>query len=51
MTMTRDELRSKVDGIAFITVTPFFNNGEIDYEGYRQNVRFLVDKIKANPCK
>ena len=49
--MTREELRSRVDGIAFMTVTPFFENGEINYDGYRQNVRFLVDKIKQNPCK
>lgn len=34
--MTREELRSRVDGIAFMTVTPFFENGEINYDGYRQ---------------
>lgn len=49
--MTREELRAKVDGIAFMTVTPFHENGEVDYDGYRVNVRFLVNKIKANPCK
>lgn len=49
--MDRAELREKVSGIAFMTVTPFDKNGEVDYEGYRANVRFLVDKIKKNPCK
>ena len=49
--MTREELRANVDGIAFMTVTPFHENGEVDYDGYRENVRFLVSKIKENPCK
>lgn len=49
--MDRKELREKVGGIAFMTVTPFDENDNVDYEGYRRNVRFLVDKIKANPCK
>ena len=33
--MTREELRANVDGIAFMTVTPFHENGEVDYDGYR----------------
>ena len=34
--MTREELRANVDGIAFMTVTPFHENGEVDYDGYRE---------------
>ena len=49
--MNREELRSKVDGIAFMTVTPFDADGNVDYEGYRSNVRFLVNKIKEHPTK
>lgn len=49
--MDRNELRQNIDGIAFMTVTPFLENGDVDYEGYRKNVRFLIDKIRANPCK
>lgn len=44
--MDRTILRTKLDGIAFMTLTPFHKNGEIDYEGYRRNVRFLTDKVK-----
>ncbi len=29
-----------------MAVTPFKENGDVDYEGYRQNIRWLVDKIK-----
>ena len=48
--MTRDELRNKLDGISFMTVTPFHEDGTVDFEGYRKNVRFLVDKVKGQKC-
>ena len=49
--MNRTELRERVKGIAFMTVTPFLENGEVDYDGYRKNVQFLVEKIKSNKCE
>lgn len=49
--MDRKELRENVNGIAFMTVTPFDKDDNVDFEGYRQNVRFLVEQIKKNPCK
>ncbi len=48
--MDRDTLRTKLDGISFMTLTPFDKDGNIDYEGYRRNVRFLVDRVKGKKC-
>ena len=36
----------KKGGVSYMAVTPFKENGDVDYEGYRQNIRWLVDKIK-----
>lgn len=48
--MKKEELRTKLDGIAFMTLTPFDKDGNIDYEGYRKNVRYMVDKVKGTKC-
>lgn len=34
----------KKGGVSYMAVTPFKENGDVDYEGYRQNIRWLVDK-------
>ncbi len=47
----RNELRNRLDGIAFMTLTPFDEQGNILYDAYRKNVRFLVNKIKELKCE
>ncbi len=37
----------KAGGVSFMVVTPFNENQEIDYDGFRENIRFLLDKIKG----
>ena len=37
----------KAGGVSFMVVTPFNGNQEIDYDGFRENIRFLLDKIKG----
>lgn len=37
----------KTGGVSFMVVTPFNENEEIDYAGLRENVRFLLEKIKG----
>lgn len=36
----------KEKGVNFMLITPFFENEEVDYDGFRNNIRFLLDKIK-----
>lgn len=48
MSMSPIELKKhlKKGGVSYMAVTPFKENGEVDYDGFRKNVRWMVDKIK-----
>lgn len=38
--------RLKSGGVSFMSITPFEKDGTPDYDGYRENLRFTLDKIK-----
>ena len=49
------ELKKELKGLAFVTVTPFDKDGNLDLDGYRQNVRWMCEKTKnvkvtITPC-
>lgn len=48
--MKPEQLRESLKGLSFVTVTPFDKNGKLDLEGYRENVRFLLEKTKGVEC-
>ena len=49
MSMKPAELRKhlKNGGVSYMAVTPFKDNGDVDYDGYRRNIRWMVDQIKG----
>jgi dihydrodipicolinate synthase/N-acetylneuraminate lyase len=48
--ISTNDLKKKLHGIGFVNVTPFKENGEVDYDGYRENLRWTLAKIKGCPC-
>lgn len=46
------ELKESLKGIVAIAVTPMTDKGEIDYQGMRNHIHFLINKgiTKANHC-
>lgn len=45
--MKLKELKKKMRGIFIITLTPFQENGDIDYKGLRTNLQYLLPKIQG----
>lgn len=45
-----EELRKNMPGLCFVTLTPFDEDGKLRLDWYRENVRFLLDKIKGVDC-
>lgn len=48
--MKPEELRENLKGLSFVNVTPFDKDGKLDLEAYRENLRFLLGKVKDVPC-
>lgn len=48
MTMKPVDLQKQLKngGVSYMVVTPFKENGEIDYDGLRENANWLVEKVK-----
>ena len=44
--MKLEELKKKMGGIFIITLTPFQENGDIDYQGLKANLQYLLPKIQ-----
>ena len=47
---TPQELRELVKGLTFVTVTPFDEDGRLDLDAYRYNVRWMMEKTKGIEC-
>lgn len=48
--MKPSELKAKLKAPALVTLTPFDKDGNLDLDGYRQNVRWLCEKTKNFEC-
>ncbi len=48
--MTLEELRACVKGLCFVNVTPFHEDGALDLDAYRENLRFTLDRIRGCAC-
>jgi len=44
-----EHLKEKLNSVLIVTVTPFTKSDEIDVEGLRENIRFLVEKGAGKP--
>lgn len=45
--MTPQELKERIRGVFIVTMTPFNDDGSFNDDGYRKNLRFLVEKCKG----
>lgn len=45
-----NELKKKLNGVNVVLITPFKENGEVNYEGMKENVRFLMEKFAGKEC-
>ena len=41
--MSVEEMRANFSGLAMLLVTPFKDNFDLDLEGVRKNIRFVLD--------
>ena len=48
--MAPDTLRQKLKGLSFVNVTPFREDGQLDLDAYRENLRFMLERIKGVEC-
>jgi 4-hydroxy-tetrahydrodipicolinate synthase len=45
--MRLQELKGKMKGVFVVLMTPFRENGDVDYEGLRVNLRYLLERAKG----
>ena len=43
-----EELKRKCKGVDIVLVSPFKENEEVDYDGFKENIAFLKDKMRGN---
>lgn len=48
--MSLDDLKMHLKGICFVNVTPFDEDGTLNLDAYRENLRFTLDKVKNVEC-
>ena len=50
--MSPDDLRKQLHGVTVISITPFKENGDFDFDGYEKNLRYIIDNglNKSNAC-
>ena len=44
--MKPEELKDKLDSVVTVVCTPFKNNYDVNYEGLKENINFLVENGK-----
>lgn len=45
--MKPEVLKTKTDGLCFVNLTPFDEDGKLNLDAYRENLRFILDKTKG----
>ena len=48
--MTPSELKGHLKGLCFVNVTPFDEDGTLNLDAYRENLRFTLDKVRGVEC-
>ena len=48
--MTLSELKIKLKGLCFVNVTPFDEDGTLNLDAYRENLKFTLEKTKGIDC-
>ena len=48
--MKLDELKQHLYGLHFVNVTPFDEDGTLNLDAYRENLKFMLDKIRGFSC-
>lgn len=48
--MTPRELSENLKGLSFVNVTPFDEDGKLNLDGYKENLKFTLEKVKGVKC-
>ena len=48
--MKLNELRESIKGLCFVNVTPFDEDGTLNLGAYRDNLQFMLEKVKGVKC-